>query len=73
MPHSGELAGWYQMRAMLPSKERPTGMKTQMGKLVPVLILDIVERLLINQFPSSENVYLMCPDCTNVVEDQGQD
>jgi hypothetical protein len=38
------------------------------GQFVPVLILNIVECLLVNQFPSSENIYFMCPDCANVAE-----
>ena len=38
------------------------------GKFVPMLVLHIVECLLVNQFPSSENVYLMRPDCAYVVE-----
>ena len=55
------------------SKQRKANWnKDPIGKFVPVFVLDIVERLLINQFPRSENVYLMCPDCANVVEAKGK-
>jgi hypothetical protein len=33
-----------------------------------VLILRVAEFLLANQFPSSENVNLVRPDCSDVVE-----
>ena len=42
------------------------------GKLMPVLILHIMEGFPINQLPRSENVHFMCPDRTNVVEAKGE-
>ena len=51
------------------SKQRKAnGNEHPIGKFMPVLILHIMECLLINQFPGSEDVYFVCPNCANVVE-----
>ena len=49
-------------------KREANGNKDPIRKLLPVLVLHVVKRLLVYQFPGSENVYLMCPDGANVVE-----